>query len=252
MGDDDDLGLDVSLFGEERVNHGGPSAPPVIWKFGDKISISVSVSNSSSTDLMAHHVWQSSMTLSTMLANRELTPLVDIGKETSVVELGAGAALPSLVCDLVLNARRTIATDYPDPNVLLAMQKNAARNNCSSNLKIVGFGWGEHPQSILDEVNGQIDVLIAADTLWIEKYHSILVQSILDLANEHTLVLLAFMHHDHDGSTAQKFLNLLKASGFTLKHEEARDWRRSAANQESRSKLEYGDVLIKVFQRSSQ
>jgi len=249
MDDDDlDIGLDVALFGEERVNHGGPAAPPVVWSCDDYPPISVAVSDAPSTALMAHHVWQSSMTLSSVLARKRLEHVgVKIDSESTVVELGAGAALPSLVSSLILNAKKVVATDYPDPNVVLAMEKNAARNNCSANLKVMGYGWGEDPQPILKEVGGHIDVILAADTLWIAQYHDILLESLKRLMDERTFLVLAFMHHDHDGSTAGRFLQKLSESSFKLVHEETRDWRTSSGE---RSRLEYGDVLIKVFRKA--
>jgi predicted nicotinamide N-methyase len=251
--EDEDFGIDMALFGEERVNLGGPNSPPVIWTCPTVYngSISLLCSSTSSTGLMAHHVWQSSICLSTILAKQELLPYVHISSTSNILELGAGAALPSLVCDLVLNAGKVIATDYPDPYVLEAMKLNALNNHASKNLKVSGFCWGDDPSTLLSEFNGDIDYIIAADTLWIEKYHSILLKSIKDLMGMKTKLVMSFMHHDHDGSTASRFLTALLHEGFRIEHEFNMDWRTSENGKKDRSKLDYGDVMIKVIKRSS-
>lgn len=251
MSDDEDfVGLDEALFGEERVNHGGPNAPPVLWECEGFPSLSLEVSSSSSTLLMAHHVWQSSMTLGSVLAKRELEKFGVVIDETKcVVELGAGAALPSLVCDKILHACKTIATDYPDKNVVEAMERNAKNNGCSERLRVVGYDWGGDPNVVLKELDGlPIDVILAADTLWMEKYHSLLLKAIQALApTSSTSIVFSYMHHDNDGRTANSFFKQLEAAGFLLVHESTRDWRKRGGGQTS--KLEYGDVFIRVYKR---
>lgn len=44
-------------------------------------------------------------------------------KGKSVLELGAAAAVPSMVA-ATLGTRLVVATDYPDPNILKIMQEN--------------------------------------------------------------------------------------------------------------------------------
>lgn len=243
--DDDSLFDDLeSLFGEVRVNHGGPNRPPVVWECDSFPKISVSVSGSSSTALMAHHVWQSSLSLSTLLAKQKI-PGVVINEQSKIVELGAGAALPSIVCDVVLHAKIVIATDYPDPHVLEAMKQNAIRNSCK-NLRVMGFSWGESCTALLDAVEGEIDVILAADTLWIPAYHDILLKSLFDLMSQNTILVLAFMHHDHDCTVANSFLSKLEPQ-LKCVNEFSFNWRKDDATQ--KSKLDYGDVIIKVFKR---
>lgn len=243
MSDEDSFADFDSLFGESRVNHGGPGAAPVVWQCEGHGPIVLEVSPQTSTGLMAHFVWQSSLTLAELLAARKLSPLVDISPDSVVVELGSGAALPSLVCDLVLHAKRVIATDYPDDHVLEAMRRNAARNQCSDRLRVLGLDWeGE------DDV-GEVDYILAADCLWMPQYHGALLRTVLRLMRTpRTLLVMAFMHHDFDGAVAGKFVSALVAGQeVELVAHTQHNWRKDKAHVAG--KEEYGDVQVMVFRR---
>ena len=56
----------------------------------------------------------------------------------SVLELGAGAAVPSLVAALN-GARIVVATDYPDRDLVANMEANAARNVRTNNIHVRGY-----------------------------------------------------------------------------------------------------------------
>lgn len=248
MEGDHEIDLDDldGLFGEERVNLGGPNSTPVVWDCGESFpKLHFIVSSSSSTALMAHHVWQSSLILGKLLAKQSIPGVVIVPHKTTVVELGAGAAVPSIVCDVILNCRKVIATDYPDEKVLQAMEENSQRNGCK-NLQVMGYAWGTSCENLFISIGGSVDILLAADTLWILKYHPLLVQSILNLMSMNTVLVLSYMHHDHDGETANKFFDAIDPF-LQLEHESKHNWRKNQVS--NMTKLEYGDVHIRVYRR---
>lgn len=237
----DDLdGMDSLLFGEERVNLGGPKSAPVVWTNG-RARLEVNVSSSSpSTSLMAHHVWQSSMTLGTLLAGNELFGILP---GQTVVELGAGAGVPGLVCDVCLKAVVAI-TDYPDEGVIAAMGDNA-RKNGAGRTKVLGYAWGEGVEEVLVALGtSRVDWVLAADTLWIKQNHEIFLESCLKLMDEQTKLIIAFMHHDSDGSVAEFFFALAEPH-LKVESTTTHNWRKDGAQKSS--SVEYGDVIIKIL-----
>ena len=67
----------------------------------------------------------------------------------AVIELGAGAALPSLVASILPSAQApslVVVTDYPDPGILGNLQNNVTRNQHAvtqeCELKCAGYEWG--------------------------------------------------------------------------------------------------------------
>ena len=70
-------------------------------------------------DLQAHMVWESSIALSNWILSRRLDT-----EGKTILELGSGTALPSIVALLFGGARRVICTDYPDETIVEVMKKN--------------------------------------------------------------------------------------------------------------------------------
>ena len=77
--------------------------------------------------------------------------------KSSVLELGAGAALPSLVAARV-GAKSIVITDYPASSVLQAIRENVAANLSSpqsaDSLRTVGLDWA-NPGTVLDDLKGE-------------------------------------------------------------------------------------------------
>jgi nicotinamide N-methyltransferase len=72
----------------------------------------------------------------------------------TVVELGAGSALPSLLMSTLPNAPSLVViTDYPDDNILGNIKQNVARNShlvvdgCTVICK--GYEWGKDSRELL-------------------------------------------------------------------------------------------------------
>ncbi|PBP27026.1 putative nicotinamide N-methyltransferase Nnt1 [Diplocarpon rosae] len=142
--------------------------------------------------LWGHHLWNAGRLISTYL---EKNPSLISSK--TVLELGAGAGLPSLVC-AVLGASKIVVTDYPDADLVANLQKNvdayyAAGDESVGERGLVaeGYCWGADVAHLLAHAAPSssssssssstlpgFDVLILADLLFNHSEHSKLVSTI--------------------------------------------------------------------------
>ncbi|PPQ66528.1 hypothetical protein CVT26_009501 [Gymnopilus dilepis] len=119
------------------------------------------------------------------LAERIERGLLDVRGKT-VIELGAGSALPSLL----LSSRPEppsliVITDYPDEGIMGNLRKNVDRNaavvseGCS--VKCEGYDWGKDPQRLLDMVNRHspgYDIVLLSDLVHFFDSHDALISSV--------------------------------------------------------------------------
>ncbi|KAF4313247.1 nicotinamide n-methyltransferase [Botryosphaeria dothidea] len=178
MASDDEGGLD--LF-QEPEGFYEPEKPPTYATHkmlsGEEIRVRLVGFN----PLWGHHVWNAGRTISTFFET--LPPNPQTHKHplagATVLELGAGAGLPSLVCAL-LGAERVVCTDYPDADLVDNLRWNAA--NASSAIpagvvEVQGYLWGADVGPLAAGKEG-FDVLILADLLFNHSEHGKLVESV--------------------------------------------------------------------------
>eukprot|EP00833_Pecoramyces_ruminatium_P015027 jgi/Orpsp1_1/1189059/evm.model.d7180000069169.1 len=142
---EDSLG---SLFGETKFAHGDTHK-----LFPFKISnVEVKVKdntlylklpdvNGGEVYLMSHYIWNSSLLMAKQIENNDINV-----KGKRVLELGAGAGLPSLISCLN-NAKEVIVSDYPDDIIVKNLEFNKKKNIPEShinNLTVVGHAWGKN------------------------------------------------------------------------------------------------------------
>lgn len=100
-----------------------------------------------------------------------------------MLELGAGAGLPSLIC-AARGARQVVVTDYPDTNLIQNLQYNI--DHCDmipSQVSIVatGYLWGNDAgklTSLLAEPANGFDLLILADVIFNHSEHQKLINTV--------------------------------------------------------------------------
>jgi len=142
--------------------------------------------------LWGHHLWNGARWLSDHL---ELNPSLVLGK--SVLELGAGAALPSLLA--VMNgADRAVASDYPDTELIDNITQNAALLGDKERERFVaeGFLWGSSPERLLSLNNGKkYDLLFLCDLVFNHSEHLKLLQSCLALISPSGRIWCVFSHY---------------------------------------------------------
>lgn len=114
----------------------------------------------------------------------------------SVLELGAGAGLPSLVCALSGAAHTVVCTDYPDPELVENLRINVdevkrmmseKKNEQSCNIVADGYLWGADVTPLLKHLakpgeenvtDKKFDLLILGDLLFNHSEHNKLLLSI--------------------------------------------------------------------------
>ncbi|KAG5988887.1 hypothetical protein E4U43_004613 [Claviceps pusilla] len=162
--------------------------------------------------LFSHHLWNASLLLAELVERDSLGvgvvadadahvdgvdagatlaqkgPTFDI-KGKSVLELGAGTALPSIMAGL-LGASRVVVTDYPAPAILHTLEQNITRNiqadlspssshtTSPSCIAVHGHSWGDVSSSFCQTNRHSFDRVFAADCLWMPWQHENLHRSI--------------------------------------------------------------------------
>lgn len=127
-----------------------------------------------------HYLWNGGQALSTYL-QQHASRLVH-GK--TVLELGAGAGLPSLVAT-ILGARRVVVTDYPDVELIDNLVHNI--NTCShlpqpaTTIAAEGYLWGLPTEALISHLavpSQRFDTLLLADLLFNHHCHEALISTI--------------------------------------------------------------------------
>ncbi|KAF9876093.1 nicotinamide N-methyltransferase [Colletotrichum karsti] len=127
----------------------------------------------------AHHLWNGSRVVSDYF---EAEPSRVKGK--TMLELGAGAGLPSLTAG-ILGAEKVVVTDFPDVDIVQTMQKNVDEaGDLEGIVKPLGYVWGADVEPLLAELperdgkKRKFDVLVLADLLFRHSEHGKLVDTI--------------------------------------------------------------------------
>lgn len=145
--------------------------------------------------LWGHHLWNAGRVISTYLESQ-----ASLIKGKTVLELGAGAGLPSLVC-AILGAKIVVVTDFPDPDLIENIWYNI--EHCQTPTTAVdsidikkiataeGYLWGADPAPLLahiapnsnaypatGEASSGFDILILADLLFNHSEHAKLIATV--------------------------------------------------------------------------
>ncbi|WFD34523.1 nicotinamide N-methyltransferase [Malassezia cuniculi] len=142
-------------------------------------SIPVTVPPAAIYSLFVHRQWRAGM----LLADAIFSGAVEV-KDKCVVELGAGTALPSITAALC-GAKRVVATDYDNEEVVAAMRHNVKRGiEGKSACPIIATGqtWGHNCDDLLDHApSGKFDAVLLADCMWDQFAHADLLKTVVSV-----------------------------------------------------------------------
>lgn len=137
-------------------------------------------------------------------AGRVSAEFVDSHRETlrgkTVLELGAAAALPSLLASLV--ARNVVCTDYPDPDLIQNIEHNKSllEKHVGHSLPMTSMGyiWGHDVEPLLNcpAQNGELfDFIILSDLVFNHAVHRDLVETCARTIKPDGCILVVFTPH---------------------------------------------------------
>ncbi|KZF23632.1 nicotinamide N-methyltransferas-like protein Nnt1 [Xylona heveae TC161] len=176
--DEDSLTDDFCLF-EEPEGYFQAEKPPTSATHELLSGETVTVRLVGHNPLWGHLLWNAGRVISNYLEERSETLI----RGRDILELGAGAGLPSLVC-AKRDARSVVVTDYPDPDLIENLRHNISHCNLPAgvdNIHAEGYLWGasaETVRSYLRDPATGFDILILADLLFNHSEHSKLIASI--------------------------------------------------------------------------
>ena len=171
--------------------------------------------------LHASSIWVASLYLADHLDGLGLDT-ASTSHPLHVLELGAGAGLPSILIAKSYPHVLVTASDYPDDDLIHTLADNIARNH-APRCRAVAYAWGADP-SILNGTgtgdgtpNHAFDVVFAADTLWNPDSHPALIQTLQHTLKKSTAARAHLVAGLHTGRyTLQAFLNAVGPAGFEL------------------------------------
>ncbi|OAL32706.1 hypothetical protein AYO20_07864 [Fonsecaea nubica] len=179
-GEDEDSPPSLDMF-QEPVDFYEPEKPPTFTSYTLKNGHRLTLRLVGHSPLWGHLLWNAGQVVSTYLEQNAK----ELVQNKTVLELGAGAGLPSLVA-AILGARRVVVTDYPDQDLVANLRYNV--DHCSalldkSTVVTEGFLWGAPVDPlkslILPDVDG-FDLLILADILFNHSEHAKLLATVRD------------------------------------------------------------------------
>ncbi|KDQ58730.1 hypothetical protein JAAARDRAFT_176816 [Jaapia argillacea MUCL 33604] len=167
------LGEDVPAEDSDLVSYG-----PII--------VSIAQKEGKANTLLADQLFSPGLLLAERI-ERGLVPLAGL----TMIELGAGCALPSLLASMLSQPPSLVTiTDYPDPTIIDNLRRNVERNSHVVSpgciVKCIGYEWGQDVQSLLEALPPTkqprgYDVVILSDLLHFDKSHTVLLESLTQL-----------------------------------------------------------------------
>lgn len=170
--------------------------------------------------LHASSIWTSALFVADHVADLNLdahtraVAEADGPRPLRVLELGAGAGLPSIVIAKTHPGAAVTASDYPDAELVAALAQNVQRNGVGDRVRVVPYAWGSDPAAFGD---GAFDVIVAADTLWNPELHALFLgtlQRLLHRTPDARAYLVAGLHTGR--YTLQAFMDAVGEYGLAL------------------------------------
>lgn len=168
----------INLFDDPEGFY-APDKPPTSTTFTTKAGQELNLRLVGNSPLWGHLLWNAGQVVARYIEDHAS----EIVNDKNVLELGAGAGLPSLIC--VLNgARRVLVTDYSDADLIHNLSINiesCVPQRLQSRITAKGYIWGNDTSTLtsaLDNNNAGFDLLLLADILFNHPAHGGLVRTL--------------------------------------------------------------------------
>lgn len=134
--------------------------------------------------LWGHKLWNAAKVLANKICSREINV---VGKR--VLELGAGAALPSITAAM-LGASYVLSTDYPEESIINNIRYNAQQNGVAGKVNAQGLLWAES-----DTLGQRFEHIFMADLIFNHREHNALVAMIKHYLADGGVCHVLYSHH---------------------------------------------------------
>lgn len=188
-----------------------------------QIEVATPDTEPSNWSLQASSIWTSSIFIADHLEELQIDAMTSTeGTGVHVLELGAGAGLPSiLLASMYQKDVSVIVSDYPDDRLIRTLSDNVRRNRVSERCRVVPYAWGTDTGPLVhrsgDRCDVRFDIVFAADTLWNPEFHAPLLDTLcacLKCGPDSRIHLVAALHTGR--YTIQSFLDGAKLRGLVL------------------------------------
>lgn len=161
--------------------------------------------------MWAHHLWNASKVFASFFDENK-----DIVRNRTVLELGAGGALPSLIA-AANGAAKVVITDYPDAELIDNIRYNVATNNLMDDerVNVQGYIWGTSTDKLeqqLPEGQSTFDVIILSDLVFNHSQHHAMLSTCRKLLTPKTGRAYVFYthHRPHLAHKDLEFFNIAR------------------------------------------
>ncbi|KAI9457210.1 nicotinamide N-methyltransferase [Lactarius psammicola] len=149
--------------------------------------------------LWGHYLWNAARALARYL---ERTPT--LYRELNVLELGAGAGLPSLIV-AKSGARNVVLTDYPDRALVDNMAHNVAQNvavHDDADVTVLGYIWGRPVEPLFEpllsastDADAKFSLILLSDLIFNHSQHHAILWTCERTVAPGGCVLVFYTHH---------------------------------------------------------
>jgi len=151
-----------------------------------------------SSPLWGHLLWNAGIFTADYL-DKHSDSLV---KGKDVLELGAAAALPSIICGYN-DAKTVVCTDYPDADLISNIKYNieSAKEMDQSKIFVEGYIWGNDYEPLLEKIRTKdqptkkFDLIILSDLVFNHTEHHKLLKTCQDNLEQDGKCLVVFSPH---------------------------------------------------------
>ncbi len=206
------LGSAGSLYTYQAQN-GGPT-----------VALTTPDTQAANWALHATSIWSASIYVADHILDlqidRRAKQAAEEGRTLNILELGAGAGLPSILIAKNYQDVLVMCSDYPDNALIRTLEENVRRNDACSRCRVVPYAWGSDPSVLLppgattDDAPA-FDIILAADTLWNSDTHHLFLDTLkrtLRRSPDARIYLIAGLHTGR--YVLQSFLRLMSGAGF--------------------------------------
>ncbi|KAH0836738.1 putative methyltransferase-domain-containing protein [Lanmaoa asiatica] len=189
-----------------------------------QIEVATPDTEPSNWSLHASSIWVSSLFIADHLEELHIEAMPSTeGTVVRVLELGAGAGLPSILLASMYQKNVSVTvTDYPDDRLIRTLSDNVRQNRVSERCHAVPYAWGTDIGALMhrspgDGRDARFDVVFAADTLWNPELHAPFLDTLcmcLKRGPDARIHLVAGLHTGR--YTIQSFLDGTKLQGLVL------------------------------------